>query len=70
MIRKPNMTAEVKVALTKISLTPEEFVIIEQSIAYCIGKRKQYGLKTKPYTEVLNRLEEQYINSIDNERNS
>lgn len=54
----------------EISLTREEFIIIEQSIAYCIGKRKQYGLKTKPYTEVLNRLEEQYINLIDNERNS
>lgn len=54
----------------EISLTREEFIIIEQSIAYCIGKRKQYGLKTKPHTEVLNRLEEQYINLIDNERNS
>ena len=54
----------------EISLTPEEFIIIEQSIAYCIGKRKQYGLKTKPHTEVLNRLEEQYINSIENENKS
>ena len=56
--------------IMKFTITVEEFTTIEECIAYSIGKRKQYGLPTKRYTEVLNRLEEQYINSINNERNS
>lgn len=54
----------------ELSITVEEFTTIEECIAYSIGKRKQYGLSTKQYTDLLNKLEEQYINSIEDERNS
>ena len=56
--------------IMKFTITVEEFTTIEECISYRIGKRKQYGLPTKRYTEVLNRLEKQYINSIENENKS
>jgi len=56
--------------MMELSITSEEFIHIEQALAYYIGKRKQYGSSTKEFTDILNKLEKQYINSIENDRNS
>ena len=50
----------------ELNLTEEEFATLEECLAYSIGKRKQYGLKTKTHRDVLNKIEKQYLNSIDN----
>lgn len=54
----------------EVNLTEEEFATLEECLAYCIGKRKQYGLSTKIHRDVLNNIEKQYLNSIDNGRSS
>ena len=54
----------------ELSITLEEFIRIEEALAYYIGKRKQYGSSTKEFVDILNKLEKQYINSIENENKS
>jgi len=54
----------------ELSITSEEFIRIEEALAYYIGKRKQYGSSTKEFTDILSKLEKQYINSIENGRDS
>lgn len=50
----------------EIKLTEEEFAYLEESLAYMIGVRKEYGLTTEIHRDVLNKMEEGYVNSIDN----
>ena len=54
----------------EVKLTEEEFATLEECLAYSIGKRKQYGLNTKIHMNVLDKIEEEYINSIGNGRSS
>jgi len=54
----------------EVKLTEEEFATLEECLAYCIGKRKQYGLTTKIHRKVLNKIEKEYLNSIGNGRDS